>query len=91
MRVYQINYNLRNPTHRKELYACINDCGYWCRPFDSTWILASANTARQIHNHLAKILDPEDAIMVTRLDGEAAWQKLGGDVTTWLQQLRQQL
>lgn len=86
MKVYQITCGLKQQNNYQNLFSRINDCGYWCHPLESTWIITSTDSALQIRDRLAPALNHQDAIVVTRLQGEVAWQQLNKEVSIWLQQ-----
>ena len=88
MKAYQIIYDLRNKRDYRSLKAKLESYGYWARPLESCWIIATEHTAEQIMDNLTAVMDNDDGILVTRLQGEAAWQNLDFDhdgvMTKWL-------
>ena len=88
MKVYQINYDLRKQRNYDELYKKIQSYSNWCRPLESCWLVISDKSAVDIRNDLQTVLDADDGLLVTRLKGEAAWQKINSDqnnqMTNWL-------
>ena len=88
MKVYQINYDLRKQRNYEALYERIKSYGTWCRPLESCWLVASGKSAAQIRDDLAQVMDADDGLLVTRLQGEAAWRKLDSDhnnqISNWL-------
>ena len=88
MKVYQINYDLRKQRNYDALYQKIKSYDDWCHPLESCWIVVTAKTAVQIRDELRSVIDSDDGLLVTRLNGEAAWHKLNFDtnsqVTKWL-------
>lgn len=86
MKLYQINYQLRK--HRKYdlLFERIKSYGIYFRPLDDCWIIASHKSALEIRNELAKATHVDDALLVTRLQGEGAWFNLGSQATSWLKE-----
>ena len=88
MKVYQINYDLRKQRNYEELYNKIKSYSKWSHPLESCWIVVTDKSAVEIRNDLQTVLDGDDGLLVTRLQGEAAWQKVRGDhnseMTTWL-------
>ena len=85
MKVYQISYDLRKQRDYESLYERIKSYGKWCHPLESTWVIATAQTASNIRDYLASVMDNDDGLLVTRLQGEAAWRNLGDKVSRWLQ------
>lgn len=72
MKVYQIDYDLRNQRNYPALIERIKTYRH-VNPLESTWIIASNQTASEVHDHLKKVMDSDDGLLVTRLQGEAAW------------------
>src|SRR5690606_40841262 len=48
----------------------------WAHPLESCWIIASDQSAQQIRDDLASVMDADDGLLVTRLQNEAAWRML---------------
>lgn len=84
MKVYQINYDLRKQRNYDALYEQIKTYGTRCRPLESCWLVATSQTAAQVRDNLSQALDGDDGIIVTRLQGEAAWRGLDAKVVDWL-------
>lgn len=84
MKVYQINYDLRKQRNYDALYEQIKAYGTWCRPLKSCWLVATSQTAAQVRDDLGKVMDSDDGIIVTRLQGEAAWRGLSTQVSDWI-------
>lgn len=88
MKVYQINYDLRNERNYPKLISQIKAYGTYAKPLESCWVIATDQTSRQVRDNLASVMDADDGLLVTRLQGEAAWKKLSGDsngqMTQWL-------
>ena len=86
MRVYQISYDLRKQRNYDALYERIKQYGSWCHPLESSWVIATQQTALQVRDNLAQVMDQDDGLLVTRLQNEAAWRGLGDDVSRWLKE-----
>ncbi|HGU9767713.1 TPA: hypothetical protein ACNFOO_003232 [Acinetobacter baumannii] len=88
MKVYQINYDLRKQRNYDALYQKIKAYGAWCHPLESCWIVASHKTAVEIRDDLGTAIDNDDGLLITRLQGEAAWYNLDDKgsqvVANWL-------
>ena len=83
--IYQIDYDLRQPGRDyTSLYAAIQSLGDARRVLKSTWVVDARYTAVQIRDHLAKYMDRNDGVLVTRLTGEAAWHGLEPAADQWL-------
>lgn len=85
MKVYQISYDLRKQRNYEALYERIKTYN-WCHPLESSWVIATQQSASQVRNYLAQAMDQDDGLLVTRLSGEAAWQNLGDQVSRWLKE-----
>ncbi|MBU2887709.1 hypothetical protein KO507_18235 [Gilvimarinus agarilyticus] len=84
MKVYQIDYDLRKKRDYQALYERIQSYSNWCRPLESTWIISTTQSAAQVRDYLAAVMDGDDGLLVTRLEGEAAWQNLDPKVSAHL-------
>ncbi|MGP9632081.1 hypothetical protein ACT3R7_03335 [Halomonas sp. AOP43-A1-21] len=71
MKVYQIDYDLRNERNYAALYDRIRTYQH-CRPLESTWIISTQQTAVQVRDNLKGAIDADDGLLVTSLTGEAA-------------------
>lgn len=88
MKVYQINYDLRNKRNYKALYEKIKSYGTWAKPLESCWIIVADKSATEVRDELSVVMDADDGLLVTGLSGSAAWQLLDSDsdstMTNWL-------
>lgn len=85
MKLYQISYDLRKQRDYQSLYERIKAYGTWCHALESTWIIATTQTAAQVRDNLKAAMDADDGLLVTRLRGDAAWYGLTTEKTEWLQ------
>jgi hypothetical protein len=84
--IFQIDYDLRNPGRNYDsLIPAIKAVGSWAHPLKSTWLVESNLNAYQIAVYLRQHMDTNDGLLVTRLQGDAAWASLPADVVAWLQ------
>lgn len=90
MKVYQICYDLRKQRDYISLKEAIKSYENWAHPLESCWVIATEQSAVQIRDHLATVMDRDDGLLITRLQGEAAWRMLNFDyaneVTNWLKE-----
>lgn len=84
MKVYQIDYDLRKQRNYDDLYKRIKAYGPWCHALESTWLVATNQSAAQIRDNLLGVMDRDDGLLVTRLKGEAAWHGLSAEISDWL-------
>lgn len=83
---YIISYDLNSPGRNyTALYAAIKKLAKgWCHCLDSTWIVGSDLSAKDIVNRLGKVLDANDALFVSKLGPGAAWRGLSTERSEWL-------
>lgn len=68
MAIYSISYDLNKVGQNYEIL--INEIklsNSWCKPMESHWLISSRETVTQVYNRLAKHLDKNDSILVTKL------------------------
>ena len=86
MKVYQVSYDLRKQRNYDALYERIKSYGSWCHALESSWVIVTTQSASQIRDYLKGAMDQDDGLLVTRLQGEAAWYGLDGERSNWLKQ-----
>ena len=86
MKLYQIDYDLRKQRDYAALFDRIRSYGVWCHPLESTWVVATDQTAAQVRDYLAQAMDSDDGLLVTLLASEAAWMNLDPKVSQWLKE-----
>lgn len=84
MSVYLINYHLRKQRDETNLQERIRSLGTCHRVFESSWVIASDKSTTQIRDELARFIDRDGRLLVTRLQGEAAWRRLEVELSLWL-------
>lgn len=84
MGLYQITYDLRKQRDYQSLHARIKAYGTWCRALESTWVISASQSAAQVRDNLLAVMDRDDGLLVTRLQGEAAWYGVPTEVSNWL-------
>ncbi|MFK4823767.1 CRISPR-associated protein Cas2 [Paenochrobactrum sp. BZR 588] len=75
------NYTSKNKKlrdHIKEKYPT-----YWCH-LDSTFIVVTDKTAKDIRDDLKQFLDDNDELLVAKLTGEGAWSGFNDNGSNWL-------
>ena len=85
MKVYQVNYDLRKQRNYEPLYERLKSYGTYSHSLDSTWIIVTDQTARQIRDYLYAVMDGDDGLLVTRLQGEWASVGLRESTDQWLE------
>lgn len=88
MASYLISYDLNRPGQEYEdLYEAIKSLARWWHNLDSTWIINHDGPATEIRDELKKHIDSSDAVIVSRLTGEAAWTGFSSDASDWLKDI----
>ena len=84
MTAFSINYDLKKPGRDYSgLYAEIKRSGKWWHYLDSTWIVITAETAKQIWNRLEKHVDKNDSMLIIEVrDNVQGW--LPEDAWKWI-------
>ena len=88
MAAFLISYDLKKPVRDySTLYEGIkNQSGNWCHVLESVWIITANNSnCTQIRDALSQYVDPNDQLLVVRLQGEGAWLNLSPEISNWLQ------
>jgi len=57
----------------------------WCRPVDSTWIVSTTSTVKDVRDDLMKYIDSNDDLIVVGLSGNWATYGLSPTVNEWLE------
>ena len=73
MKVYQINCDLGKKRNYRDFYKRIMSFSNWSRRLESCWIVSSNKTAEELLKDFQSLLDCSDRILITRLQGDAAW------------------
>jgi len=85
MKVYQISYDLKKRRSYSAFYKRLRSYGIYCHVLESSWVIVTDQNAVPIRDYLAQAMDPDDGLLVTRLQGEAAWRGLGAKLSQWLE------
>lgn len=90
MSLQSINYDLVKPGRNYDsLIRAIKDLsGSWCHPVESSWIVSTSLTSKQVRDRLVPHIDSNDKLLVAELTGVAAWHNLDPKVAEWLQGTR---
>jgi hypothetical protein len=76
MQAYIVTYDLANAStiDYEALFAAIKEYGVWARVTESTWIVATDKTAKEIRDYLEAFLTPGSRLFVVKSGKEAAWR-----------------
>jgi len=84
-RVYGVSYDLRKPGRDySALYKLLTSYSTWCHVVESNWLVYTSETAEQICDRIAKVVDSNDRVFVAAMTTPAAWQWFPQDVRAWL-------
>ena len=82
--VKAISYDLHDPGQDyDDLHEAIKDYGLWWHHLESTWLVKTSSSCKEIRDDLKNHLDSNDELLVTKLSG--AWTSgISDDGTDWL-------
>jgi len=90
--VYVITYDLKSPGRDySPLYEAIKDNYAWWHYLESTWLVATNETAMQIYNRLVVTITTSDRLLIVRISPDYhGW--LPADAWNWMdtQMLKQE-
>ena len=85
MATHLIGYDLNHDKNYDDLTAAIKRLGSWWHHLDSTWIVRSNLTAKQVRDTLKPYLDADDELLVVDVSGRArAWHGFNKRGSDWL-------
>lgn len=79
MALYQVSYDLRKVRDQFALHERIRSYGTYARVLEASWIIRTDQSADQIRDYLAEVMDQDDGLLVVKLTGEAGWKGLKDD------------
>lgn len=84
MNAYSINYDLRAPDRDYEgLYEAIKASAKWWHYLESTWIIATHETAQQVWDRLSSKIDKNDYMLIIEVRNHSqGW--LPKDAWDWI-------
>ena len=90
MKAYSITYDLKAPGRNYEsLYEAIKETGKWWHYLESTWLIITDKTSRQIWDSLAPTIDKNDLLLIIEIRNdsygwlpEKAWEWINENVPT---------
>lgn len=87
MPLYIVSYDLNEKDSRtyKELYDALQTYPYWAHPLESTWMVSTNHTAREIDERLRLLLGQKDNLLVVEFKKDASyWGWLSKTFWEWL-------
>ena len=83
--IYGVSYDLKKPGRNySALYDLLRSYPSWCHVTESYWLLQTTESATQIRDRIAKVVDGNDRIFVGVATAPAAWQDLPKEVSDWI-------
>ena len=74
MATYIVTYDLISPGQNySAIHEQVKTYAKWARPTESTWVLVTDRSAKQIRDHLKSVIDEDDRLFVVKSSGEGAW------------------
>lgn len=70
---YVISYDLRKERDYDSLYDAIKAYGTWARITESTWAIATSESAKDVRKYLLEFMDADDRLFIVKSGVEAAW------------------
>lgn len=89
MATYLIGYDLNSPQEAGEytkLEDAIKSFGTWWHHLDSTWLVVTSMTAKEIRDKLQPHIKGGDELLVAKASGEAAWAGFSDRGSSWLKE-----
>jgi len=85
MKVYAISYDLKSPDRDyTPLYDAIKNNYQWWHYLESTWLVATSETAQQIYGRLVKTITQADRLIIIKVTKEYyGW--LPADAWKWIE------
>lgn len=86
MNTYLISYDLISPGQKyTELGKIIRSFPNWAKVLESTWIVKSPLTCKEVRDKLLAALDSNDKLLVISASAPAAWTtSIEDEVSNWL-------
>lgn len=74
MATYLVIYDLISPGQDyKTVHEQIKTYKKWARPTESTWVVVTEKSAKEIRDHIKSHIDKNDRLLVVKSAGEGAW------------------
>lgn len=86
MATYMVGYDLNRPGQDyKDLIGAIEKLsGTRWHCLDSTWLIVTDRSAKEIRDALKPHLDGNDELLVAKMAGEGAWAGFNEECSSWL-------
>lgn len=82
---YLITYDLNRPGQNYDkLYEAIKKLGTWWHCLDSTWLVISSKSAKEIRVYLKSYFDFNDSLLVIKTCGVGSWDGFDDNCSKWL-------
>lgn len=85
MTSYLVTYDLTAPNRDySALIEHFKSYGTYSHALDSTWLIVSDKTTKEVRDTALKHIDSDDKILVVKLAGAAAWRSLRTKTGEWI-------
>ncbi len=84
MAVFLVSYESASSSENKALHESIRTFGDHLHEMNTTWVLHTNASAKQIWNTLKLNVEQEDKLLVVRIADECEWSGFKGDAAHWL-------
>lgn len=87
MAVYLVSYDLSSPKRNyNDLYKRLESYDEWAHIMQSTWCIETTRSATDVRDHLKKVIDADDHLIVVEFGASwASW--LNSDMNDWIKKL----
>lgn len=85
MAIYMIGYDLHEGQDYENLIQAIKAYRNYWHCLDSTWLVKTDHTSKQIRDYLLDHIRSDDKLLVMNYGSGAAWYGFTGECQTWLQ------
>jgi hypothetical protein len=81
-----VGYDLNKPGQDyDDLFKALQATGTWWHNLDSTWLIKSDETHRELRDRLSELIDENDRLLVIDVSGDsAAWQGFTKKAGQWI-------
>ena len=87
MPLYIVSYDLNEKESKsyKELYETLQAYPYWAHPLESTWVISTDHSAKEVNERLRLLLGQKDNLLVVEFKKDAGyWGWLSKTFWEWL-------
>lgn len=87
MKVLLVSYDLRQPSREySKLYEILKNSPKWWHYLESTWLILTNDTPKQLFDKLNAALDSDDHILILEITKRNYWGVLAKDAWQWIEE-----